>query len=76
MGGPQRRSGHFGEQNKFLLVPGLQTKSRSARSRVAVLAEGTQLRLQNMYTRIPLIRINWDEQPSGYAENPDSWISV
>jgi hypothetical protein len=21
-----------------------------------------------------LIRINWDGEPSGYAENPDNWI--
>jgi hypothetical protein len=23
---------------------------------------------------IPLVRINWDGEPSGYAENPDNWI--
>jgi hypothetical protein len=22
----------------------------------------------------PIIRINWDREPSGYAENPDNWI--
>ena len=27
-----------------------------------------------MYRRTPLIRINWDDEPSGYAENPDNWI--
>ena len=26
------------------------------------------------YSRTPIIRINWDAQPSGYAENPDNWI--
>jgi hypothetical protein len=26
------------------------------------------------YRRTPLIRINWDGEPSGYAENPDNWI--
>ena len=26
------------------------------------------------YSRIPLIRFNWDGEPSGYAENPDNWI--
>jgi len=26
------------------------------------------------YSRTPLIRINWDGDPSGYAENPDNWI--
>ena len=26
------------------------------------------------YSRIPLIRINWDGETSGYAENPDYWI--
>jgi len=26
------------------------------------------------YSRTPLIRINWDGEPSGYAENPDNWI--
>jgi hypothetical protein len=22
----------------------------------------------------PIIWINWDREPSGYAENPDNWI--
>jgi len=26
------------------------------------------------YSRTPLIRINWDDEPSGYAENPDNLI--
>jgi hypothetical protein len=26
------------------------------------------------YSRTPLIRINWDDEPSGYAEKPDNWI--
>jgi len=26
------------------------------------------------YSRPPLIRINWDDEPSGYAENLDNWI--
>jgi hypothetical protein len=26
------------------------------------------------YSRTPLIRINWDGKPPGYAENPDNWI--
>ena len=26
------------------------------------------------YSRTPLIRINWDGELSGYAENPDNWI--
>jgi len=25
-------------------------------------------------SRTPHIRINWDGEPSGYAENPDNWI--
>jgi len=25
-------------------------------------------------SRTPLIRINWDGEPSGYAENPGNWI--
>jgi len=24
------------------------------------------------YSRTPLIRINWDGEPSGYTENPDN----
>jgi hypothetical protein len=28
----------------------------------------------NIYSRTPLIRIDWDRKPSGYAENPDNWI--
>jgi hypothetical protein len=26
------------------------------------------------YSRTSLILINWDGEPSGYAENPDKWI--
>jgi len=26
------------------------------------------------YNRTPLTRINWDNEPSGYAENSDNWI--
>jgi hypothetical protein len=26
------------------------------------------------YSRTPFIRINWDDKPSEYAENPDNWI--
>ena len=32
-----------------------------------------QLRILT-WSRTPLIRINWDCEPSGYAENPDNWI--
>ena len=28
------------------------------------------------YSRTPLLRINWDGEPSGYAENSDNWIFV
>jgi len=28
------------------------------------------------YRRTPLIRINLDSKPSGYAENPDNWIFI
>jgi len=24
--------------------------------------------------KTPLIRISWEGEPSGYAENPDNWI--
>ena len=27
-----------------------------------------------LHIRTPLIRINWDGEPSGYAEKPDNWI--
>jgi len=27
-------------------------------------------------SRIPLIRFNWDSEPSEYAENPDNWIFI
>jgi len=30
--------------------------------------------MNRLYGRTPLIRINWDGEPSGYAENPDNWI--
>jgi hypothetical protein len=26
------------------------------------------------YSITPIIRINWDREPSGHAENPDNWI--
>jgi len=26
------------------------------------------------YSKTPLARINWEGDPSGYAENPDNWI--
>jgi len=26
------------------------------------------------YSRTPFSRINWDNEPSGYVENPDNWI--
>jgi hypothetical protein len=26
------------------------------------------------YSRTPLIRTNWDCEPSGHADNPDNWI--
>ena len=27
-------------------------------------------------SRIPLVRINWEGQPSGYAQNQDNWIFI
>jgi hypothetical protein len=27
-----------------------------------------------MCDRTPLVWINWDGEPSAYAENPDNWI--
>jgi hypothetical protein len=35
--------------------------------------EWTQLNVKN-YNRTPLIRINWNCEPSGYEENQDNWI--
>jgi len=31
-------------------------------------------RKKSQYRRPPFIRINWDAEPSRYAENPDNWI--
>jgi len=28
---------------------------------------------ENKYSITPLIRINWDGEPSGHAENPNNW---
>jgi len=36
-------------------------------------SEWTQL-IVNNYNRAPIIRINWDCEPSGYAENPENLI--
>jgi hypothetical protein len=36
-----------------------------------------RLRMSNCvvkYSITPLIRINWDGEPSGYAGNPEIWI--
>ena len=30
--------------------------------------------LYTKYSRTPLVRINWDGEPSGYAENLNIWI--
>jgi len=40
------------------------------------LCQGSIERLlsNSKYSRTPPIRINWDGEPSGYAENPDYWI--
>jgi hypothetical protein len=27
-------------------------------------------------SKSPIVLINWDGDPSGYAENPDNWIFV
>jgi hypothetical protein len=27
-----------------------------------------------LYSRIPHIQINWGEEPSSYADDPDNWI--
>jgi hypothetical protein len=29
---------------------------------------------ESEYSRTPLIRVNWDGYPSGYADNLDNWI--
>jgi hypothetical protein len=29
--------------------------------------------LEQNYSRTLIIWINWDSEPSGYAENPDNW---
>ena len=26
------------------------------------------------YGRTPIVRVNWNGQPSGYTANPDNWI--
>jgi len=31
-------------------------------------------RFCSKYSRTPPIRINWDDKPSGYAEDSDNWI--
>jgi hypothetical protein len=28
------------------------------------------------HSKTPILRINWDGEPSGYAENPDNWIFI
>ena len=30
--------------------------------------------ISSTYSRTPLVRINWDGETTGYAENPDNWI--
>jgi hypothetical protein len=32
-----------------------------------------ELKYSTKYSRTPIIWINWDDDPSGYAENPDNW---
>jgi len=35
-----------------------------------------QTRIVKPYSRTPLTWINWNSEPSGYAENPDNWIFI
>jgi hypothetical protein len=46
-------------------------------SRVYVLGSGTGQTTRfkgSTYSITPIVRINWDREPSGYAENPDNLI--
>jgi hypothetical protein len=33
-----------------------------------------ECQLSIITSKVELIRINWDGEPSGYAENPNNWI--
>ena len=37
-------------------------------------SEVKQLMCEARYSRTPLIRINWNSDPCGYAKNTDNWI--
>ena len=41
---------------------------------IYIYRERERERERGVYIRIPLIRINWDGEPSGQAENPVNWI--
>jgi len=49
-------------------------KCRYPRWSLTTRIEARQWPRFHQYSRTPLIRINWNEEPSGYAENPDNWI--
>jgi len=39
-----------------------------------VVDERIIIKLVLKYSRTPPLRVNWDSEPSGNAENPDNWI--
>jgi len=59
---PRRACSDVNAINKSYKVLGACTGCRKIR-----FAEGVK------YIRTPFTRINWDDKPSGYAENPDNW---
>jgi hypothetical protein len=43
-------------------------------TRLTKITVANKYRRMHTYSRTPLIRINWDDEPSGSAEIPDNWI--
>ena len=39
-------------------------------------AQILSFRIRKQFSTTPLIRINWDREPSGYEENPDDCVSL
>lgn len=49
------------------------TANRTATNKMSLSNRGVHQKMRR-YSRTPFIRIKWDAEPPGYAENPDYWI--
>jgi len=62
---------------KFGILDPITWSIDEHRDKISMLSQRKYIFLRKVqwrYNRTPFIRINWDDDPSGYPENPDNWI--